>query len=281
MTEKGPVTISLADVLRTKLGKRAQRVPAVVVRALEKLICQDEMNDILRKAWPREGADFCDAVLGELDIRVDIAGRENLPDDPRAIFVCNHPLGGLDGIAVISVLSHIYGPGLRVLVNDMLMAIGPLKGSFIPVNKHGAQSRGAAAGLDATLAGTAPVVIFPAGLCSRRGRNGRVADLPWHKMFVSKAISSGRPVVPMFFSGRNSAFFYRFASLRKRLGIKLNIEMVRLPAEVFRARGSRFTLVCGRPIEPEELAGLPAAQEAARIRDIVYTLAPKTDNTEE
>lgn len=278
MPDKGPIRINLAEVLREKLGPRARRVPRVLVRALEKIICQDEMNAFLRKAYPLEGAAFCDALLEELDIRVDIRGKENLPADGRAIFVCNHPLGGLDGIAIISTLTKIYGTGLRFVVNDMLMAIGPLREVFIPVNKHGSQSREGAATLDAVLQSGVPVVIFPAGLCSRRGKDGRIADLAWQKMFVTKAIRSGRPVVPMYFSGRNSGFFYRFASLRKRLGIKLNIEMVRLPKEVFRARGSRFTLTCAPPIAPSSLDGHRPSAEASRIRDIVYSLAKPTDN---
>ncbi len=277
MPDKGPICINLAEVLREKLGRRSRRVPRLLVRALEKIICQDEMNAFLRKAYPREGAAFCDALLDELDIRVDLRGEENLPTDGRAVFVCNHPLGGLDGIAIISALTRIYGPGLRFVVNDMLMAIGPLRGVFIPVNKHGSQSREGASTLDAVLQGDNPVVIFPAGLCSRRGKDGRIADLAWQKMFVSKAVRSGRPVVPMYFSGRNSGFFYRFAALRKRLGIKLNIEMVRLPKEVFRARGSRFTLTCAPPIPPEALDARNAAAEASRIRELVYSLAQPSD----
>lgn len=277
MAEKGPVTINLADVLRTKLGKRARRVPRFLVRALERMICQNEMNAFLRKAYPREGAEFCEALLDDLDIKVSIAGREHLPESGRAIFVCNHPLGGLDGMIIISLLTRIYGPGLRFVVNDMLMAIGPLSKVFVPVNKHGAQSRAVAASLDEILAGDAPVVIFPAGLCSRRGDDGRVADLRWQKTFVTKAIASDRPVVPMFFSGENSPFFYRFARLRKRLGIKLNIEMVRLPREVFRARGKSFSLIIGYPIAPGALRANAPADEAARIRDIVYSLNPDSD----
>lgn len=276
MAEKGPISISLAGVLRDKLGKRAERIPGWVVRGLENLICQDRMNGLLRKVHPCRGAAFCEAVLRELDVEVEVLGARNLPESPRAVFVCNHPLGGLDGIAIIAELSRRYGPGLHFVVNDMLMAIEPLRDVFVPVNKHGAQSRGAASALEEALEGDGPVVIFPAGLCSRRGPGGKVADLEWKKMFVTKAIASGRPVVPMFFSGVNSPFFYNFARLRERLGIRLNIEMVRLPREVFRAQGSRFRLYCGRAVDVGELASRPVAEEALRIRNIVYSL-PSSD----
>ncbi|MDE6278042.1 MAG: 1-acyl-sn-glycerol-3-phosphate acyltransferase [Muribaculaceae bacterium] len=273
---EGPICISLADVLRTKLGPgRARRVPRFAVRFLERIICQDRLNELLRAAWPLEGADFCHAVLKELDVEVKLEGREKLPASGRALFVCNHPLGGLDGIAIIAALSEVYGPGLRFVVNDMLMAVAPLREVFVPVNKHGAQTRESASALEAALASDAPVVIFPAGLCSRRGKGGEIADLPWLKTFVSLARRWKRPVVPMFFSGRNSSFFYRFANLRKRAGIKLNIEMVRLPRELVLAEGSRYRLVCGHPVPVSELGGR-AAEVASRIRDIVYSLASET-----
>lgn len=270
---EGPISISVAEVLRAKLGEaRARRVPGFVVRFLERAVCQERLNELLRKAWPREGADFCHAVLDELGVSVELAGRENLPASGRALFVCNHPLGGLDGIAIIAALSDVYGPGLRFVVNDMLMAVAPLRGVFVPVNKHGAQSREGAEALEAALAGDGPVVIFPAGLCSRREPGGAIADLPWRKTFVGLARRWGRPVVPMYFSGRNSDTFYRLANLRKRAGIKLNIEMVRLPREVVLAEGSRFRLTCGRPLTENELSG-SAAEAASRVRDIVYSLA--------
>ncbi len=265
--------IDLSAVLRAKLGaKRAARVPRFLVRMLERMICQDRLNELLAAAWPGEGAEFCEAVLREMDVKVELAGREKLPADGRAIFVCNHPLGGLDGIAIIDALAKVYGPGLHFLVNDILMAVEPLGSVFLPVNKHGAQSRSGAAELEQALAGNEPLAIFPAGLCSRRGSDGRIADLAWRKSFVSMARRSGRPVVPLYFEGRNSNFFYRLANLRKRLGIGLNLEMIRLPRELVRASGARYRLVCGSPLSADEL-GPRDADEALRIRQLVYSLA--------
>ena len=269
----GPMRIDLGAVLRSKLGaKRAGRVPRFLVRMLERIICQERLNELLAAAWPREGAEFCDAVLREMKVELVVDGKENLPADGRAIFVCNHPLGGLDGIAIIDALAKVYGPELHFLVNDILMAVEPLKGVFLPVNKHGAQSRSGATELEEALAGPAPLAIFPAGLCSRRGPDGRIADLQWRKSFVSMARRSGRPIVPLYFEGRNSNFFYRLANLRKRLGIGFNLEMIRLPRELVRASGSRFRLVCGTPVDVEEL-GTQDSVEALRIRQLVYSLA--------
>ena len=170
---------------------------------------------------------------------VEAEGVCNLPETShrRVLLVCNHPLGGLDGMALIAWFSDYFGTQLQVVVNDLLMAVEPLSPCFVPVNKHGAQSRGTARSIDSAMASDAPVLMFPAGLVSRRGDDGVVADLNWNKMFLRKAV-----------------------------------EMLLLPREVFASRGKRFTIRCGHPIAWQEL-GPATAAEAERIRKIVYELA--------
>ncbi len=271
-----PISINLSEVIRTRLGSRSRYVPGFVVRYMERLICQDKLNELLRVNYPRRGADFCKGVLEHLDVSLTVRGAENLPANSRVMVVSNHPLGGLDGMAMIAWLSEHYGVPARFVVNDLLMAIEPLRESFIPVNKHGSQSRSYAGALDNALAGNDPVVIYPAGLCSRMGKGGVIADTTWHKMFVCKAIESKRDIVPVFFEGRNSQSFYRSAQWRKRLGIKFNFEMILLPREVFRAAGSTFTLTVGKAIHWQQLrGGRDAAAQALEIRNKVYALRDK------
>ena len=271
----GPIEINVRKVLSERLGRRARFIPGFVKTWLENLICQREMNGLLASNYPSRGPEFCRGVLRDLEVKLRVEGEENLPASARCMIVSNHPLGGLDGISMIAWLSEHYGGRpVHFVVNDLLMAIEPLRECFVPVNKHGGQSRGALSALDAALAGDDPVVVYPAGLVSRLGADGTIADLEWLKMFVNKAIESGRPIVPVYFEGTNSRSFYKFANLRKKTGIKFNMEMILLPREVFRSRGRVFTLRCGRPIMPEELgAKADAAATALKIRDIVYSLA--------
>lgn len=259
--------IDVGAVLR---GRLHRDVPAWLTRPLERLVCQDRLNEMLRVAYPRRGAAFCRAVTEHLGITVDVSGRDNLPADRRVIIVSNHPLGGLDGMALIEIFADIYGPDLHFVVNDLLQAVEPLSDVFVPVNKHGAQSREAARRLEEVFASDGPVLMFPAGLCSRRIR-GRVTDLEWQKMFVQKARAYHRDVVPVHFVAENSARFYRWARIRKRLGIRFNAEMVLLPSEVFRAAGSRFELRIGRPLPWQSFADDPRKQ-AESIKNIVYSL---------
>lgn len=267
----GPIQIDLQAVI----DRRGARVPRWLVRRLARLIRQDSLNALLRYAYPRRGADFCDAVLEHLDVHLDVRGAERLPADGRVVIVSNHPLGGLDGMALISYFAKVYGPRLHFIVNDLLMAVEPLSDVFVPVNKHGAQSRDAMTAVEDAFASPDPVIIFPAGLCSRR-RKGVVADLQWQKMFVRMARRTGRDVVPVHFMAQNSSRFYRIASLRERTGLKFNAEMVLLPGEIFRQAGRTFTAVIGDTISlPAPGADAPADVVLAEaIRQTVYSLNP-------
>lgn len=285
MTEQTKaIQINLRQIVRERLGRYSRLVPGFVLRRLEKTICQDRLNELLRNNYPREGAEFCEGVLADLDVELTVVGEDKLPSPAqrRVVFVCNHPLGGLDGMTLIAWATRRYGGKVHFVVNDLLNAVAPLRSVFVPVNKHGSQSRESIRAVDQAFAGDDPVLVFPAGLCSRRGSDGKIADLEWQKMFVNKAVEHHRNIVPLYFSGRNSDFFYNFAKIRKQIGLKFNIEMIYLPSEIFRARGSRFTLVCGDTIGWQELrSGKAAMEQAAEIRSLVYSLASRLQTTTE
>jgi putative hemolysin len=127
------------------------------------------------------------------------------------------------------------------------MNLENLNGIFLPINKHGAQAKDAIRSLEDTYASDSQILYFPAGLCSRK-KHGVIKDLTWHKSFISKAIQHKRDIVPAFFSGRNSNFFYNMANLRTSLGIKSNFEMLYLPDEMFSQKGKEISLVFGKVI---------------------------------
>lgn len=92
----------------------------------------------------------------------------------------------------------------------------------------------------------------PAGLCSRRIK-GSVCDLPWKPSFVKNAIESRRDIVPVYFEGKLSNFFYNLSSIRTALGIKANIEMLYLADEMFSQRGRHFDIYFGEPVPWQRL----------------------------
>lgn len=253
-------------------------IPRFLVRGVERLICQDELNALLEHNYPFRGAAFCRGVMKEMNLGLEIRHAERMPSDSRIIVVSNHPLGGLDGIAMIAWLSELYpGKPVHFVVNDLLMAVEPLRDCFVPVNKHGAQNREYVRQLDEVLAGDGPVVIYPAGLVSRLGDDGRIADLTWRKMAVIKAVESRRNVVPVHFDGQNSMSFYRWARRRAAAGIRFNYEMMLLPRELVRSRDKVFTLTVGDTVEWQTLAGKNAAKVADDLRTTVYSLV-KSDS---
>lgn len=263
--------IDVDKVLRERLPKQYRYIPRFVVRWLERTICQDRLNAILVKMAGKNSVDAATAALNEMDITVEATGLDQLPEG-RFMFVSNHPLGGLDGLALISLLGNRYDKNIKFLVNDLLMAVEPLRGVFLPVNKYGSQSRTAAVQIEEALASDNQFITFPAGLCSRMQADGSIADLPWNKAAVVHAVNYHRDIVPIYFDAANSRFFYRFAKWRKRLGIKFNIELIFLPKEMIKKCGSTLHVIIGDPIPWETLDGAHPKQEAARLRDIVYSI---------
>ncbi len=268
------IQIDLWRLLQARLGRKGKLIPHFLVRPFEKLIRQRQLNEVLRKLYPTRGEAFCQGVLRELDIRLSVDYEENMPENPRSIFVCNHPLGGLDGMCVISFLHRHYGMPIRVVVNDLLTAVDPLGDIFLPVNKFGSQHRESVSALNEALESPYPVLFFPAGLVSRLTSDGSIRDLEWNRAFVTKAHRYHRSVVPLFFEGRNTDTFYRAGYWRRKLHIKTNVEQTLLPREVFLGSGSRYRIVVGKPIPWESFrAGAHAADEAAAVCDRVYQLS--------
>ncbi len=268
-----PMRIDVDKVLRTRLPRHYRYIPRFAVRWLERTICQDQLNAILLKMAGKNSVDAASAALTEIGITIDEKGLEQLPEG-RYMFVSNHPLGGLDGLALISLIGNRYQRHIKFLVNDLLMAVEPLRGVFLPVNKYGSQSRAAASQIEEALKSDEQFITFPAGLCSRMQPDGTIADLPWQKAAVNHAVNYQRDIVPIYFDACNSKFFYRFAKWRKKLGIKFNIELIFLPKEMIKQCGSTLHVIIGEPIPWTSLDARAPKKEATRLRDIVYSMAP-------
>jgi putative hemolysin len=171
----------------------------------------------------------------------------------------------------ISELSKHYRE-IKFPVNDILTNIKNLSGIFLPVNKHGTQARDVARQIEGAYASDCQILYFPAGLCSRKKR-GVIRDLQWQKSFITKSVQHKRDIVPAFFSGRNSDFFYNLANFRKLTGLKANIEMLYLADEMFRQKGKEIDLVFGKSIPWETFDRTRSALEWAEwVKSKSYAL---------
>lgn len=268
--------INTEQILKEKAPGYYKKIPKFVIRWFAKLIYEEPLNEFLRFNNNATGVDLMNNAMHFFNIKLHIIGEENIPDfDRKCIFVSNHPLGGMDGISLSSYLGNRYDQKIKYLVNDILYFIKPLQSIFIPINKHGAQSRNAAAMMNEALASENQIITFPAGLNSRK-QGSVVRDPEWKKMFIVKAIENKRDVVPVFFDAVNTNAFYNTAIIRKKLNIKFNIEMLLLPREMFKKRNHTFTIYFGKPIPWQTFDNTKTPQEWADwVRNIVYTSIKK------
>ena len=268
--------IDVKEVLHQKAPKTAKKIPNFLVNYLIRTIHQDELNDFITRHHDIDGVGFMQVLIDEFNLNLEVYGANHIPLDGNAyIFVSNHPLGGLDGVCLGALLGKYYDSKISILVNDLLLFIPNLRSVFIPVNKHGALGKQAALQMEETFASDRQIVTFPAGLCSRK-QNGEVRDLEWKKSFIQKAIAYKRDIVPIYFEGRNSNFFYRLANFRKRLGIKMNYEMLYLPDEMYKQKNRSFRIFFGTPIPWQTFDSSKKPVEWAEwVKQKVYLLSEK------
>ena len=267
-----PIKLDVEGVVRRQTGGKA---PRLLVRFLQHILHENTFNQFFREHPDLKDYDFIREVTRNLlGATVDIKGTENLPSDThqRFFFVSNHPLGGLDGMIIALMLGEQRNYNVRVIVNEFLMALKPLQGIFVPVHVGGKQSREQVDGLNRLYDSDFDILTFPSGKCSRK-INGVIQDPIWRKSFVQKATEHKRDVVPIYFEGQNSRFFYNLSLWRTRLGIKQNIEMLFLADEMFKAKGKHFTVHVGKPIPYSTFDSTKKPEEwAAWVREKVYEL---------
>ena len=263
--------IDIDEVLREKAPRFAKYIPRFIRNWLRRTIHEEALNDILAAGWNRPPQEFIHVAFERMRIAYRIDGLERLDPAERYLFVSNHPFGGLDGMMIADALIERFGDA-RVVVNDLLMHLEPLRPLWIPVNKHGSQNSLYARKFDEEFFGELPILTFPAGLCSRC-IGGEVTDLPWKTNFLKKAYASQRQIVPVFVEGRLSNFFYRVDRIRRMLGVKFNIEMLWLSDEMFSQKGKHFRILVGDPIPVAELQRYGALRDQADyVRKKAYFL---------
>lgn len=272
MIQEGITQIDIKQVLRQKAPSAARKIPGFMVDYLIRTVHQDELNEILRRYHDKDGVAFMQELIGYFDLNLELVNEENIPAEGRYIFASNHPLGGLDGICLSAIIGGRFDGKIRYLVNDLLLYLSNLRSIFVPINKHGTQGKKNAELIEKAYASDNQIITFPAGLCSRK-QNGKIQDTEWKKSFIQKAVEYRRDIVPVFFEGRNSNFFYRLANMRKALGIKMNYEMIYLPDEMFKSKHKTYSIHFGKPIPWQTFdSSRKPAEWAEWVKEIVYNL---------
>lgn len=261
--------IDIEKVIGEKNPRLLKWMPGFLLRYVKRILHEKEVNAFMAENGHLRNLEFIHKVLTEFDTTIVAKGLENIPETGGFILASNHPLGGFDGMALMEAVGK-KRTDIRFLVNDILFAFGTMDDLFVPVNKHGAQ--GAMEKIEEAYKSESAVLIFPAGLVSRK-QEGKVMDLEWKKSFITKAVQYNKQIVPTFIDGKNSSFFYNLSLWRKRLGIKANIEMFYLGDEMFKQQHKTITITFGKPVHPSAFNQQKPPREWAQLmKQHVYAL---------
>jgi putative hemolysin len=271
MENKASKFIDIEAILKDKNPRLYKLLPRFVINYIKRTLHEDFINEGIEVYKDAYHLEFNQAALQWMGIQVGWSGIEHVPETGGVIIASNHPLGGLDGIALIKAVSQ-RRKDIRFLVNDILTRLVNFQTLFVAVNKVGVNSKEALKIIDEVYAGDEAVLIFPAGLVSRK-QKGKVADLEWKKSFISKSLEYKKDIVPAYIDGNNSQFFYNLSLWRKRFGIKSNVEMFYLVDEMVKQKGKTINVFFGKSIPYETFDKRHSHQDWALIvRKYVYTM---------
>ena len=264
-------TIDIEKSIKTGNSRFLKSLPKFIIRLIIKIIGQEEMNSAIYKNREKTGVPFINGILNDWNVNIEINGTEHLPASGRLIFVANHPLGGMEAMAFLSMIYRFY-PDVISPSNRLLYTIPNLRSLMLPINVFGKNTRETAQKLHELFESDTQVMIFPAGEVSRRVK-GKIEDPVWQKSFITKAIQHKRDIIPVFICGKNSRLFYNVASLRKFLGIKMYVETFLLPREMLSQRNLPITFTIGKPISYKALTEEKTQPEWAQwVKSVVYSI---------
>jgi putative hemolysin len=276
MNKKNRQQINVEEVIKLKNPKLLKVLPRFAINYIKKIIHQREMNQLLAETEFDFELDFIKKALIHFQFKIESIGLENIPKKGSCIIACNHPLGGLDGIAVMNEVGKVRAD-MKALVNDILMNLKNLSTLLIPINKQGKNSIENSRRINNAYLSDECLILFPAGLVSRK-QKGQIKDLEWQKSFVTKAIKFKQDIIPVYVEAKNSNFFYNLALIRKKIGLKINLEMFFLVDEVYKQKGKKIRITFGKPISYTQFTADKSHSEwANEMKNHVYNLGSKFD----
>ena len=263
--------IDIEKAIKNRNSRFLKSLPRFVIKLIIKIVGQEEMNSTIYNNREKTGVPFINGVLHEWNVKVVVKGGENIPLSGRFIFAANHPVGGMDALAIFNMMYRFF-PDIVSPSNELLYTIPNIRPLMLGLNVFGKNTKETVLKLQEMFESDAQVMFFPAGEVSRRKR-GIIADTVWQKSFISKAIEHKRDIIPVFINGRNSNLFYIVANLRKFLGIKMYLETLLLPSEMLKQRNSTVTVSIGKPIPYQTFTDeMTHSEWAGKVKEIVYSI---------
>lgn len=269
--------LDIEQSIAAKFPAFARQRPIVrnsTLGVLRRLVHEAEINAFLHEHQGQTGTDFIDRIFEHFDLGYSASQREraNIPAQGRVLIVANHPIGSLDGLALLRLVSEVR-KDVRIVANDMLMAFAPLRELLLPLDNLGQGSyRQSYKAIVQALSNDEAVIIFPAGEVSRASPKG-IRDGAWQAGFLHFARRSGAPLLPVYIDARNSLLFYGASMLFKPLATAL------LAQEMFNKRSAEIRLRVGEVIPHQALASDQLADKAliARLKKHLYKIGKGRD----
>jgi putative hemolysin len=237
---------------------------------LRRLLHEREFQEFETKYPHLQGIDFVEQVLEYFAFSYSVrdSERERIPVEGKVVIIANHPIGSLDGLALIKLVSEVR-PDVKVVANELLMAVKPLEPLLLPVNNmSGGTARDKLRRIHSHLLNEGALVIFPAGEVSRMRPQG-VRDTRWQDGFLRIAERARAPVLPVHLEGRNSSFFYSVSMIYKPLATAL------LVTEMFKQRQRHLPVRIGELIafEAWQSVQISGSQKVRLFKKHLYRIA--------
>lgn len=228
--------------------------------ALRHLLHEQDFVQFAQTYPHLQGLEFVEQVLDYFNFRYAVRDNEleRIPVSGRVVIIANHPIGSLDGLALLKLISDIR-PDVKVVANQLLMALKPLHNLLLPVNNMtGSTERRALDNIQQHLADEGALILFPSGEVSRLSPEG-IRDGRWHSGFLRFASNAKAPILPIYINGRNSALFYGASMLYKPLATMLLVK------EMFKQQRKKLEMRIGEQIPYEAFANL-ALEPRAKVK---------------
>ncbi|WP_105167727.1 lysophospholipid acyltransferase family protein [Pseudoalteromonas sp. T1lg23B] len=266
--------ISVDKVIEANLPQLEQspKVKGLVKKGLGYLLHEQEFVAFADTYPHLQGIEFVEQVLDELDFDARYKPKqiEHIPSEGSLVIVANHPIGSLDALALIRVITKVR-PDLKVVANRMLMSITPMHSLLLPVdNLSGTSRKQELANIQSHLKQEGALLIFPAGEVSRLSPTG-IKDCKWNSGFLRMAKKANSPILPVYIKAKNSPLFYGTSMIYKPLASLLLVK------EMFKQRQKSLEFEIGASIPPESylIENLKDKEIVGLIRKQLYRLSSK------
>jgi putative hemolysin len=249
ITKKYPKILTTPKIIKNSFFKFAKAITH------EKTI-----NEFLKSHEHLVGFEFIDAVLEYFDFDYVSSSKEieNIPKTGKVVIIANHPLGALDALTLLKLVSTVR-KDIKIVANDFLGDIKNISSQVIAINNFKTSTKEMVKPIYEALNNEMAVIIFPAGEVSRVTPAG-IKDKKWHKGFLKFAQKTASPILPVFLGGKNSKTFYTLSILNKSLSTIL------LSNEMFKQKSRKIEIKIGglilfeniypKNIDKDEIASL-------------------------